>query len=177
MQVVNHLASPVTVSADVFSENGSLSPLLMRTSDVNRPTFTGSLSALELPANGVLVITADAAPTGTALWAKFATSAALTISTVFESHDSVTNVLFGRVGVSSSEPDIQQFVIPRIRNTTSGLDTGFAIVNTGTAAATLTSTLRTASCAIVATDVRTFAPGQHLSVFAREYFGLTNEPL
>ena len=176
MQVVNHLASPVTVSADFFSEDGSLAPLLMRTSNITRPTFTGSLSTLEIQSNSVLVITADAAPTGTILWGKFTTSAAITISTLFESRDTVTNVLYGRVGVNSSEPDMRQFLIPRIRNTTFGLDTGFALVNTGTTAATLTATLRTADGATVATDARTFAAGQHLSVFAKEYFGLANEP-
>src|SRR6185295_4048655 len=102
--------------------------------------FTGSLTNIALPPNQTLVIIGGAGevpPAYASLWGRITSSAAVTISTVFDYRSVKPDQLFGRTGVGASDTDMKQFVIPRARNTTTKLDTGFAIVNTGTASANL----------------------------------------
>src|ERR1700674_1598012 len=73
------------------------------------------------------------------------------------------------------------FVIPRIRQASSGagvadIDTGFALVNTGSAAVLLTATIKDASGATVGTPKSiALSAGQHIADFSNHFFGLTAE--
>jgi hypothetical protein len=70
---------------------------------------------------------------------------------------------------------MSRFSIPRVRNVDSGLDVGFALVNTGTSAATINATLRSATGTALATKSLTLGAGAHTSTFARDFFALTAE--
>src|SRR5262249_55528219 len=113
VQIINSGGVPATVSVNFYNENGSPSTLTMRNGANN---FTGSLSNVSIPVNGIMVITADTAPLYTAAWGKVASSSPLTINTVFEQRTGSTNALLGRVGVAASDADMSRFIIPRLRN-------------------------------------------------------------
>jgi hypothetical protein len=136
----------------------------------------GALASFSLVANQVLVITSSEPANGTIGWGKIITSGTANISTFFELRDGVTRVLQSRVGVAASPADMAGFVVPRVRNIATGLDVGFALVNTGTESATLTGTLKDASGSTLA--VKTIAMGAltHQAVFAQQFFALSNEP-
>ena len=78
-----------------------------------------------------MTITADTATTGAINWAKIVTTGAAAVSAYFELRDGATNILYNRTGIAGSSATMSKFVIPRVRNVASGLDVGFAIVNTG----------------------------------------------
>ena len=172
IQIINSGSVTATVSVNFYNENGSASTLTMRSGS---STFTGALSNVSIPLNGITVITADTAPLYTAGWAKVTSSSALTINTVFEQRDG-TNVLLGRVGVAPSDADMSRFVVPRMRNVATTLDTGFALVNTGTASATVTATLLDNAGATLSTKSQALTGGQHIAAFASQFFILASEP-
>jgi hypothetical protein len=117
-----------------------------------------------------MTITADTAATGTINWARIVTTGAASVSAYFELRDVATNILYNRTGIAGSSPTISKFIVPRVRNVASGLDVGFAIVNTGTAAANITVTVKDQGG--VALAVRTFnlAAGNHLAGFPFQLF-------
>jgi hypothetical protein len=118
----------------------------------------------------VLVVTANTATTGTTSWGRIVTTGSASISAYFELRDGATNVLYNRVGVASSSPDLSNFVIPRVRNVASGLDVGFALVNTGTTSANITGSIRNANGEVVANRVLSLAALSHTAVFANQFF-------
>src|SRR5207244_12600841 len=108
-------------------------------------------------------------------WGKIVSTGSVTIASFFEIRDGVTNVLYSRVGVPASPSDMASFVIPRLRNTASGVDAGFALVNTGSTSATLNATLRDDQGNSVGTGSITLGANKQTAVFAADFFKLSNE--
>jgi hypothetical protein len=136
IQIVNTGSSPVTVSGTFYNPDGSASTLEM-ISDLIPAGFTGSLSATNLRAGAVMTITPARATAGTVNWGNIVTTGAASVSAYFELRDVATNALYNRTGIEGSSATLSHFVIPRIRNVASGLDVGFALVNTGSTAASI----------------------------------------
>ena len=176
IQVINTGTAAVTLSGDFYNEDGSPATLQMTTTASALPAFTGAFSNLILAVSSAFVINVDTATEYTPLWGKVVSTATVAISSEFELRDGKTNALYSRVGVAASDPDMRRFVIPRLWNAAAALDTGFAIVNTGTSSATLTATLCcTATGSTVKTVSRVFMAGQKMPTFANSFFGLGTE--
>jgi hypothetical protein len=138
----------------------------------------GDLSALKLAPNRVLVISggtsAQTTPaSGTVGWAKLTSSKRVTVATFYEMRDSA-GILYSRVGIPASRPDLSSFVIPRVR-TRAGLDVAFALVNTGSSPASITVTLKDASGSTLAKRALDMNPGAHQAMFAHEFFSTLKE--
>jgi hypothetical protein len=129
---------------------------------------------MTLDGNKVIVITGNTAPTYTGNWAKITASGAVSIATFFEIRDGATNVLYSRVGVNASAANMSKFVIPRVRS--ANLDLAFALVNSGTTAASYTATLRDVNGATLATKTDSLGALNQTAKFTREFFGLSTEP-
>jgi hypothetical protein len=176
-EIVNTGSSTVSVTGSFYNQNGSPSALTFTTNLTATPTFSGTLAATNLAANQVLVITGDAASTGTLNWGKIVSNpGTVSVSSYFEFRDAATNLLYSRVGVQASAADMASFVIPRVRKVVDGLDVGFALVNTGTTSATLNATLRNTTGAILSSKSLTMSAGQHTAQFTQGFFGLAVEP-
>ena len=181
IQVVNTGSSAITVTGNFYKEDGTASTLPLATNLTTTATFTGTLPSVNLAGNQVLVIsggttTATTPSPGAIGWGKITTTGNVSIATFFELRDGATSVLYSRVGVTASPADMLQFVIPRVRDAAAGLDVAFALVNTGSVAASFTATLKDANGATIATKMDSLAAGRHVALFTREYFSLTNEP-
>src|SRR6185295_12617486 len=147
-----------------YNTNGSASTLALK-SNLIPAGFTGTLPSTNLGASGVMTITADTAATGTINWAKIVTTGAAAVSAYFELRDGASNILYNRTGIAASSPTMSKFVIPRVRNVTSGLDVGFAIVNTGSTAANITLTAKDQGGVVLAVRTFNLAAGGHTSGF------------
>ena len=167
----------MTIAADFYKTDGTPSTLsISKLVGGVTTTSTGSFAATNLPINGTLVITANTASTGTVNWANITSvGGSVTIASSFDIRDGVTTGIYTRVGVAASPADMKQFVIPRVRNTTTGQDTAFAVVNTGTTSASTTVTLKDAAGTVLATKVLTLAAKNQTALFTTQFFGLTNE--
>lgn len=179
VEVVNTAGTDATVSGAFYREEGDLSTVAMTTNLEGHTTFTGNIESLTLPAGHVLVISGGTTPdttpaAGTLGWGKLTFSGNVTISTFFEVRDGTTNVLYSRIGIQASRPDLSRFLIPRV-HTRSGLDVAFAIVNTGSNPASLTATLKDANGAILAKRSVNMKGGTHQALFAHQFFSLPNE--
>jgi len=187
IEIVNPNSTAITISGSLYNENGTSSTLIGTTNLTSvLPTFTGSFNNLPLAANSVLVIEIGTNSTNTPLvpttnWGKFTASGAITVASFFDLRDSGSNLLYSRVGVPASRADMTTFVIPRIRQASSGagiaeIDTGFALVNTGSLPAHVTATVKDANGNTVgAQKVITLAANAHMSNFVVGLFGLTGE--
>jgi hypothetical protein len=178
VEVVNIGNSDATVSSTFYKEDGEVSPVAMTTNLEGHDTFTGSLT-LRLSAGRVLVITGGTTPettptSGLIGWGKLTTTGNVSISSFFEVRDGTSGLLYSRIGIAASRPDLSSFLIPRIR-TQSGLDVAFAIVNTGADPATITVTLKDANGATLGKRPLTMNGGTHQAIFARQFFSLSNE--
>ena len=182
IEIVNTNATSVNVSGSLFNEDGSLATVTLATNLPASPTITNStFNGILLDPNKVLVIsggttTATTPSTGTIAWATIVTDSPVGITTFFELRASTTNALRSRVGVQASPGNMAKFVIPRVRNVDTGLDVGFALVNTAPSLASLTVTLKDSNGATIAMRSFTMAGGSHQSLFAQQFFSLTNEP-
>jgi len=173
IQIVNTGNAAQSVAGNFYKQDGSAltAALTAGGTTINN----GVLNSTNIPAGAIFVIrgggTTDAGVTG---WARLQYCASLTISTFFELRDGRPNmdVLYSRVGVAASAPNMQSFVIPRVREVATGLDVGFALVNTGTSPANLTIELKDATGATVAGGSTTlvFGPGQHIAKFTKDHF-------
>jgi hypothetical protein len=164
IQIINTGSKAISVSGNFYDTNGSSSTLEM-TSNVSPSRFTGTLPATDLGPSGVITVTADAAASGTINWAKIVTTGAAAVAAYFELRDAATNVLYNRTAIASSSATMSQFVVPRVRNMASGLDVGFAIVNTGATPADITVTAKDQRGVVLAARTFTLAARNHLSGF------------
>ena len=112
-----------------------------------------------------MTITADTASSGTINSARIVTTGAAAVSAYFELRAGATNVLFTRTGIAGSNATMSKFVIPRVRNVASGLDVGFAIVNTGATPANITLTAKDQGGVDLAVRTFSLASRNHLSGF------------
>jgi hypothetical protein len=171
IQIINTGSKPITVSSNFYNTNGSSSTLEMK-SNVMPTRFTGTLPATDLDPSGVITVTADTAASGMINWAKIVTTGAAAVSAYFELREAATNILYNRTAIASSSATMSKFVVPRVRNVASGLDVGFAIVNTGATPANITLTATDQHGAVLAARTFTLAAGNHLSGFAFELLGV-----
>lgn len=175
IQVVNTSGAVGSLSANFYRENGAALDNVSLSAGTATIT-SGVLASTNLAKDTVLVISGSGGSAGSIGWGKLTTCGSVSISTFFELRDGATNVLYSRVGVAASPANMSKFVIPRVRDVAAGLDVAFALVNTGTASATLTATLFDAAGASLATKDVTLTAGSHQALFTQQFFGLTNEP-
>jgi hypothetical protein len=164
IEIVNTGTAAISVSGNFYNTDGSASTLALK-SNLIPAGFIGTLPSTNLGASSVMTITADSAATGTVNWARIVTTGAASVSAYFELRDGATNVLYNRTGIAGSSPTMSKFVVPRVRNVASGLDVGFAIVNTGTAAANITLTAKDQGGVVLAVRTFNLAAGNHLAGF------------
>jgi hypothetical protein len=164
IEIVNTGNAAISVSGNFYNTNGSASTLALK-SNLIPAGFVGTLPATNLGASSVMTITADTAATGTINWAKIVTTGAASVSAYFELRDGATNILYNRTGIAGSSPTMSRFVVPRVRSVASGLDVGFAIVNTGATAANITLTAKDQGGVVLAARTFNLAAGNHLSGF------------
>jgi hypothetical protein len=179
VEVVNTGDSDATVAGTFYKEDGDVSPVAMSTNVQGRELFTGNLAAITLPAGRVLVISGGTMPAttpspGLIEWGKLITTGAVSISTFFEVRDGTTGILYSRIGIAASRPDLSSFLIPRV-HTKSGLDVAFALVNTGSNPASITATLKDANGNTVAKRAISMNGRTHQALFAQQFFSLSNE--
>jgi hypothetical protein len=179
VEVVNTGDSDATVAGTFYKEDGDVSPVAMSTNVQGRELFTGNLAAITLPAGRVLVISGGTMPATTPTpglieWGKLITTGTVSISTFFEVRDGTTGILYSRIGIAASRPDLSSFLIPRV-HTKSGLDVAFALVNTGSSPASITATLKDANGNNVAKRTISMNGRTHQALFAQQFFSLSNE--
>ncbi len=173
IQIINTGTASINVSGNFYDTAGAASTLSF-TNVSTGTAISGALASTALAPNGILVLRAENAPTGTTNWARIATTGSASVSAYFELRDAgPTNILYTRVGVASSAEDMSSFLVPRVRNVAQGLDVGFALVNTGGTAANLTGTLRDASGTVIAARTIGLAASNQTALFAREFFTAT----
>jgi hypothetical protein len=180
IEVSNPNPSAITVNAKFYNEDGTPSTLTFATNQSSQPTFSGSLSNLTLAANSILVIsvgttTTTLPKTGTTIWGIVTGSNTISVANFFELRRSTDSFLYSRVGIAASLPNMKSFLIPRVREKssltqTAEIETGFAIVNTGTKAANVTAKLYDASGNVLATGVIPLLPGAHKALFVGSAF-------
>ena len=183
IQIINTSGATVNVSGDFFNQDGTKSTATF-TQDLNgkTATFVGSMTAASLAANAVLVISVEKDGALFVNWGEIIATSNVSVSAAFELRETAKDPVSGkdvpanllsRVGVTASPADMQQFVIPRIRNVSNALDVGYAIANTGSTAATITVTLRDASGQnTLATKSLTLNAMSQTAIFANEFFGV-----
>jgi hypothetical protein len=171
IMIANPSPTSVTASAIFYSQAAVSSQIAFTTNNTAIPSITGStLSAITVPANGALILTSITPAIYVGGWGEITTSGTVNITAGFEVRDPVTNVLYSRVGIPASPANMQNFVIARSRNQQSGLDTGYALVNTQSTTVTVTATLRDASGNVKATTPIVLGPYQQVAEFAAGRF-------
>ena len=170
---ISNVESTPGVSAGFFDEAGAPSRVVMGLTGGTPTTFSGSVSNVVLPPHGSLAISADTAQNYAAYWGTITASKDVLISTLVELRGA-TGEVPSRVVLDVADSNMRRFSIPRLHDS-KGLDTGFAIVNTGSMPATLVATLHNAEGIVLKTKTREFAGHQHVGSFAKEYFELAEE--
>ncbi len=176
IQIVNTSGADLSISGNFYTEAGAALDTVPLTA--GGATITnGVLAPTTIAKDGVFVISGGGAATASTLgWGRITACGTLSISTFFELRDGSSNVLYSRVGVAASPANMKAFVIPRVRDVQSGLDVGFALVNTGSSEAVLTAELKDAAGNTMATKTITMAAGGHQAAFTKDVFSLTTEP-
>jgi hypothetical protein len=181
IEIINTNVISVNVSANFFNEDGAATNLNFTTNSSSIPTITnGTLTSLTLDPNKVLVISGGTTPgitpsSGTTLWARIVTDSPVTIIMYLELRTAATNALRSRISMPVSPGNMAKFVIPRVRNVDTGLDVGFAVVNTAPTSASLTVTLKAADGSTLGTRILTINGSSHRALFTQEFFALTSE--
>ena len=195
IEIVNPNSTAVTVSGNFYNaeypdptKNGTPSTLKYGTNLSSPPAatgissdgfFTGSFSNVALPAYSILVIRVGTGPdtmpaTGTTNWGQISASNTISVGSFFELRHSANHVLYSRVGIPASRADMSSFVIPRVREkqlTGSGLsdiETGFALVNTGSKAASVSAKVYDVNGNVVGSGSLLLAPNAHKAVFVND---------
>jgi hypothetical protein len=169
MQIVNTTGAPQNVSATFYKEDGTPLDNVPLTAD-KTSIGNGVLPPVSIPKDGVLVITAGAASMpGKLGWGRVTTCGTSSISTVFEMRDSTLKRVFSRASVTASPSNMSSFVIPRIRERSTDLDTAFAVVNTASSgSAILRAELIDAAGTVIAAKDISMAAGSHQSLFVHK---------
>ena len=177
VEIVNISGGEQIVSGSFFKQDGK--PLDTVTLTAGSSTISnGVLNKMSIPENGILIISGGGtqAP-ATVAWGQITSCSNLNVSTFFELRDSSSNVLYSRVGVQASPANMSNFVIPRVREVSAGLDVGIALVNTASAGttATLHAELRNAAGEIIkATDIEMPGGAQKVA-FTKDLFAPLEE--
>jgi hypothetical protein len=175
--LVNTSGGAQNITANFYNDDGA--PLTNATFTAGPTSISnGVLASTAIAKDSVLVIKGGGTNTPLVLgWGKITYCGGLTIATFFELRDGKTDLLLSRVGVAASPPNMQSFVIPRVREVGVGLDAGFALVNTASTAQNLTVELKDASGNTVPGGSTTinFGPGAHVVKFANNIFPTVND--
>ena len=191
--VSNPTTAPVTVAANFYTTGSSSSTAAVPSTVIGFTqttvaagaasstvsTFTGSTTnPVTLPAGATVTFQSQALASGvsgTTGWGKIVSTStsgtsANVVITAGYTISYVQGGVISIVGVAASPANMQTFTIARSRNENAGLDTGFAIVNTGTTTATLTATLQDLSGATIQTASIQLSPGQQVAEFGAGLF-------
>jgi hypothetical protein len=175
IQIVNTSGAVQSITANFYKPDGTALNNVSLTAGTGTIT-SGVLPETSIATDGVFVISGGGtSSSGTLAWGKITACGGLSISTFFELRDGSTNVLYSRVGVAASPANMRSFVIPRVRELATGLDVGFALVNTAATSANLTAELRDASGAMITTRTVTMAAGAHQAIFTNQFFTGLND--
>ena len=190
MEIVNPGTAAVTVSGNFYNENGTAATVPFVSNASNLTITNGSFSNYSLAGGAILVIstgtTAQTSPAvGTNTWGKFTATGPISVTSFFELRHSATRALFARVGVPASRADLSTFIIARVREKQNDagrmagladIDTGFALVNTGSASTVVTVTIKDANGQTIGTPKAiALAANQHIANFASFLFSDFNE--
>ena len=176
VHIVNTSGAPQSIAGSFYREDGS--PMDNVTLAAGEATAVkGVIGATSIAKDGALVIRAEAAPAGTLGWGKITSCNAVSISSFFELRDGMTNVLLSRGSVAATAANMSNFVVPRMRETTTGLDVAVAIVNTSSrGAATLMAELRDPTGKTIATRNIVMGPRSHQQFFTKDLFAPLTDP-
>jgi hypothetical protein len=187
IEIINPNASAITVSGNFYNEDGTASTLPFATNMTSQPMFIGSFTNFNLPAGSILVLStgttsATTPKNGTTNWGLISANNTISVSSFFELRRRGDDALYSRVGIASSSPNMSSFLIPRIREKQSAdsnseeIDTGFAVVNTGSKTATITAKLIDANGNTIATASFPLAPNNHkAAIVSSGFMFLTGE--
>ena len=168
IQIVNTSSAPQDVSAAFYNEDGT--PLNNVPLAADKTSISnGVLPPVSIPKDGVLIVTAGAPSIpGKLGWGRVTTCGTSSISTVVEMRDSSSRVI-SRASVTASPSNMSSFVIPRIRERSTDLDTAFAVVNTASSgSAILRAELIDATGSVIAAKDILMAAGSHQSLFVHK---------
>lgn len=176
IQIVNPSGAPQTITGSFYEEDGSpMDNVTLIAGDA--AAVKGVIATTSIAKDGALVIRAEAATAGTLGWAKITSCSAVSISSFFELRDGVTNVLLSRGSVAATPANMSNFVVPRIREATTGLDVAVALVNTSSGGpATLKAELRDFAGNTIATKNVVIAARSHQQFFMKDLFAPLTEP-
>ena len=176
IQIVNTSGAAQSIMGNFYDEEGATLDNVPLT--VGNSTITnGVLPATSIAKDAVLTISGGGTSgAGILGWGKITACAGLSVSTFFELRNGSSNVLYSRVGVAASPANMSSFLIPRIRELATGLDVGFALVNTGTQDATLKAELKDTMGATIATKDIVLGAGAHEATFTNQLFMGLDEP-
>src|SRR5262249_20174793 len=178
IQIINDSSATVRVGANFYNPSGTVSTVTFKKDDLkgNVSSMSGSIVGESIPAGGILLLDFDNSGDLVTNWGFITSDGPVVIATAFEVRNSA-HALISLVGVPASAADMKQFVIPRVRNTTTGLDVGFAVANTGTNEASITVTMRNSKNEMMASRVLTLKSKEQTAIFAYQFFegvGLTD---
>ena len=174
VSITNPGSSSVTLSAEFFKTDGT--PLRGAFEARINGVSQDSLNSFELPPNSTATITGSSADDPASGWGRIRSSSHVTVSSFLDLNDVTTGASISRVWLSPTDTDLHRFTLPRARNSATGADAGFVIVNTGSSSANFTSTLYDENRTVLASKTTTLAPLQQISTTAQQYFGLSTEP-
>ena len=191
IEIVNPSTSAISINGNFYNEDGTTATLTFGTNLLTQPTVGSSFTNLTLAASSILIMsvgttsaTTSALPqTGAITWGLISASGTISVSSFFELRSRSDGSLLSRVGIESSSPTMTSFVIPRVRekqasgSTKSEIDTGFAVVNTGTKTATITASLIDANGTHIATTAFLLQPNSHKAGIASSSFTYLNPEL
>jgi hypothetical protein len=194
IEIINTNTTAVTLNGNFYNADGTASTLTYTTNvtttgvgtNLTSGTITGgSFTNLSLPAGSILVIgagttTATTPAAYSQTWASINSTGAITVAGFFELRHSQSKALYTRVGIPASAANMTTFVIPRLREPHVGdgindVDTGFVLVNTGTAAATITGTIYDVNGKALGTGKVALLGLQSYINFSQNFFTVTGE--
>jgi len=172
IHVVNTSGAASAVSAQFYKDrpNDSSVPndLGLKSATV---ITSGFLPSTPLLGDAAFIISGRGKPEGGSIgWGKVTACGAVSVSTVFEIRDGASGDLLSRTAIEASPGNLSKFIISRIHDSRAGLESAFAVVNTGTTDAILAAELVDARGRTVGTEEIVMPGGFHKTQFVNELF-------
>ena len=184
IEIVNPNTSGITITGNFYNEDGTPSTLTFATNLSSQPTVSSSFTNMKIPAGSILVLSVGTSTptlpaTGKTIWGSITGSNTISVSSFFELRSRGDSSLYSRVGIASSARNMTSFLIPRIAQTATAsqaqIDTGFAVVNTGSNTATITATLYDANGNRIASTSFPLGPNSHKAGIVSSSFSFLNQ--
>ena len=170
IQIVNTSGAAQNITANFYKQDGGALDSVELTAG-DDTISNGILRPSSMAKDTMLIVSGGGNTTrGTLGWGRVTACGSLSLSTFYELRDGKKSALYSRVGVPASPANLSTFVIPRIREAPTGLDVGFALVNTGSSDATLTAELKDATGKTIATKEFRMGARTHQSAFTKDVF-------